>query len=246
MMVYLFDGSFEGLLTCVFEAWLLKKSEVSIQSQEMYKPSFLDETRFIQTVPEKFHRVFDSIPQKISKYALQAIYRAYLSEDPSAPQSIYRFLRIGYKIGSRVVHYIQDPSVNAVMTLNKKVGGEAHRFLGLLRFQEIVPGVFYAVIEPDHNITGLIAPHFTERLTAQPFLIHDKKRNICACYDGQELVITNEVPHFPNNRTASEDEYAALWRTFFKTIAISERKNPRTQMQFMPKKYWKNLAEMQD
>ena len=31
---------------------------------------------------------------------------------------------------------------------------------------------------------------------------------------------------------------------FFKTISIKERKNPRCQMQFMPKKYWKNLLEV--
>ena len=41
-----------------------------------------------------------------------------------------------------------------------------------------------------------------------------------------------------------EKEYQQLWKTFFQTIAIEERKNPRLQMQFMPKKYWKDLVEL--
>ena len=40
--------------------------------------------------------------------------------------------------------------------------------------------------------------------------------------------------------------YQELWKMFFKTISIKERKNPRYQMQFMPKKYWKDLNNFQD
>lgn len=118
--------------------------------------------------------------------------------------------------------------------------------MGLLRFQEISKGVFYAGYEPDHNITMLLAPHFSQRLACQPFIVHDRKRNLCAVFDGQEMIMTNRLPAIPVEKTGSEDEYAALWKAFFKTVAIQERKNPRTQMQFMPKKYWKNLIELQD
>jgi probable DNA metabolism protein len=36
-----------------------------------------------------------------------------------------------------------------------------------------------------------------------------------------------------------------LWQTFFRTIAIPERKNPRLQKSNMPAKYWKYLTEKQ-
>ena len=41
----------------------------------------------------------------------------------------------------------------------------------------------------------------------------------------------------------NEQIYQNLWKMFFKTIAIKERKNARCQMQFMPKKYWQDLIE---
>lgn len=50
------------------------------------------------------------------------------------------------------------------------------------------------------------------------------------------------IPEFTEN----EKMYQELWKMFFKTISIKERKNPRCQMQFMPKKYWKDLNNFQD
>lgn len=243
-MVYLFDGSFEGLLTCVFEAF--KDHRATIRDQKAYIPSFLDESRFVETDLEKFRRVYVSIPEKISQHAQEIIYRAYLSENEEAPDLILHFLRAGYKLGRKVENYIQDPQINAIMGLNKRVGFEVHRFTGLLRFAEITDGIFYAAYEPDHNITGLLAPHFTERLSCQPFIIHDKKRNLCAVFDGRELIMTDEAPVIPDGRTGTEDAYSALWKAFFKSVAIRERKNPRLQMQFVPKKYRKNLTEFQE
>ena len=45
----------------------------------------------------------------------------------------------------------------------------------------------------------------------------------------------------------SEDEiyFQNLWKCFYNTISIKERKNPRLQMQYMPKKYWQDLIEKQ-
>ena len=45
------------------------------------------------------------------------------------------------------------------------------------------------------------------------------------------------------NITEKEKEYQILWKTFFDTISIKERKNSRLQMQFMPQKYWQDLIE---
>ncbi|UZQ85236.1 TIGR03915 family putative DNA repair protein [Thermoclostridium stercorarium] len=245
-MVYLFDGSFEGLLTCVFEAYSSKERDVSIKNKATYIPSFLDEVKEIETDMGKFERVYLSIPKKISQRAQEIVYRAWLSEDENAPDLIYYFLRIGYKMGGRVTDYLQDQRISKIIDLDRKVGREAHRFLGLLRFKEVAEGIFYAGYEPDYNITILIAPHFVRRLSMQSFIIHDRKRNISAVFDGSELVITDKVPQVGDEKTVEEDEYAALWKAFFKSIAIKERKNPRAQMRFMPKKYWKNLTEMQD
>jgi probable DNA metabolism protein len=45
---------------------------------------------------------------------------------------------------------------------------------------------------------------------------------------------------------SQEEWFEDLWKTFHKTIAIKERTNKKCQQQFMPKKYWKNILEMEN
>lgn len=37
-----------------------------------------------------------------------------------------------------------------------------------------------------------------------------------------------------------------LWKSFFKVIGINDRKNKKVQINFMPKKYWEYIIEMED
>lgn len=43
----------------------------------------------------------------------------------------------------------------------------------------------------------------------------------------------------------TEQDFEDLWRTFFRHIEIDARKNPRCQMNMMPKYFWKDMTEMQ-
>ena len=130
--------------------------------------------------------------------------------------------------------------------MRKRALAECHKFKGLLRFQEISDNLCYASIHPDNNILEPIGHHFINRLSSINFIIHDKNRNICFVYNNKNYKIINgtyiNIPEFTEN----EKMYQELWKMFFKTIYIKERKNPRCQMQFMPKKYWKDLIEEPD
>ena len=55
----------------------------------------------------------------------------------------------------------------------------------------------------------------------------------------------DEIEEIENNTdNSNEDEYEKMWKTFIKAVTIKERKNLRCQRNFMPKKYWKNLLEV--
>lgn len=130
-----------------------------------------------------------------------------------------------------------------VMNMRRRSLGECHRLKGLLRFQEIGENLCYASIHPDNHILEPLGQHFIKRLPSMNFIIHDKNRDLCFLYNTKEYrIIDSQTIKIP---AISEDEkkYQELWKLFFKTIAIQERKNPRCQMQYMPKKYWKDLIE---
>ncbi|NLO99491.1 MAG: DUF4130 domain-containing protein, partial [Clostridiaceae bacterium] len=136
------------------------------------------------------------------------------------------------------------PDVLRVHDLAYKVSGEVHRFLGILRFKKLNSGLYYSKIEPDNNITMLIAEHFKERLSDQPWIIHDAKRNVFALYDTNQVIFTKEdISVYTDN--GADETFEELWKSYFKAIAIENRKNPKLQKQFLPRRYWKNLTEMQ-
>ena len=90
----------------------------------------------------------------------------------------------------------------------------------------------------------LIAEHFKERLSDQPWIIHDAKRNVFALYDTNQVIFTKEdISVYTDN--GADETFEELWKSYFKAIAIENRKNPKLQKQFLPRRYWKNLTEMQ-
>lgn len=243
-MFYLTDGSFEGILSAVFDAYENKVEPEAILSRDTFQMPLISEIKEIITDTEKSDRVYRAIMEKISRDAIEDVYRAYLSEHPDCGLIIYRYIRIGLKMGKKVSGFLQNPDVLKIHDLNFKVMGEAHLFIGLLRFKKLKSGIFYACYEPDHNITMLITEHFAERLSDQPWIIHDAKREIFALYNTEEVLFSSGMPPFADE-DHEEEEFELLWKKYFKAIAIESRKNPKLQKSFMPRRYWKHLAEKQ-
>ena len=72
--------------------------------------------------------------------------------------------------------------------------------------------------------------------------------NLLCIYDKKQsyLVSEDEFKLLNLNLSKTEKEIEILWQEFYKTIGIKERKNDRCRMNFMPKKYWKNILEVSD
>lgn len=244
MLYYIYDGSFFGLLTAIHEIYYRKEQPDGIilgQSSEIQL--FVDHYEVV-TDEVKAQKVYDSIYSKISYQALKNTYYSYLSEHPESGIWIYEYLKLGWKIGPKIDLNLTDERVHRIHGLCKKVGLERHRMLGLVRFQLLKFNIYYAAIEPDHNIVELIAPHFAKRMADQNWLIHDIKRNMAAVYNQKEWFLTDFT--LENKLELEENElfYQNLWKQYFKNIAISNRKNLKVQRAFMPQRYWKHLVEM--
>lgn len=244
MLVYVYDGSFEGLLTAVYEAYYRKQKPERLLPEKNLQSSFLDEYIHIVTDMEKSNRVYDSIRRKISAQTLENIYHVYLSDDPEAGTLIYNYLRLGWKIGGRIELHLSEDCVFKVHRICQRVTHETHKMMGFVRFQLVEGNIYYAPIEPDNNIVELLAPHFADRLADQNWVIHDVRREVAAVYNRSEWVLVNSVLEGLPAEDEKEKEYRELWKEFFNTITISNRFNPQLQKRLMPVRYWRHLTEM--
>lgn len=245
MNVFLYDGSFEGMMTCIYEGYYSGVEPEGIYSTYAYNDDLLHQKQFIITDPEKAFKVSKAIVEKLSEEFFHKIVNAFFSEDYDVGIYIYQLLRYGFKFGPEVIRHEADDRVSKVVKLSTAVSRETHLFVGLVRFVKLKGDVYYCQFGPTYNQVPLLAEHFSERMHNQVWVIHDINRNIAVFYDTHQWYI-NEF-YGLDEIDLSDDEilYQSLWKTFHKKIAIQERINPRLQRSFMPKKYWKHLIEMQ-
>jgi probable DNA metabolism protein len=243
MNYYIYDGSFPGLLTAIYDAFYREEKPDKILTMNKFKATLFGEKIKIKTELDKSDKVYGAIKDKISARSLRQVYLAYLSEEDNVELLIYKYLILGFKIGSKINNYLNHDIVDKLTKITRKVNREKHLILGLLRFKKLQGNIFYAPFEPDYNIITLIAPHFARRMADQYWIIHDKKRLIAVVFNKEEWVLT-DMDKPPDQKYHQEESYyQELWQGFFKSIAIENRKNSRLQRQYMPKRYWKYLVE---
>lgn len=242
-VIFLYDGSFYGLLTAVFEAYSRKTFPSGIESNENVQQALLCDYEYIETDFEKARRVEKTVKEKSSEKSLEYVYYAYLSNMDNKGFMIFNYIRACCKFGRRVNNYLTLDCVNSVLAAAKNVSNEAHLFKEFIRFAELKGGVYYAAIEPKNDVLPAIEHHFIHRYSSMPFLIHDKTHKKCLVYNGKESVIreTDIIPVL--EMSENERQYNDLWKCFFKEVEIKERHNERCQNTHLPKRFRKNMVE---
>ncbi len=255
MTTLVFDGSFEGLLTAVFETYELKIRTVKIVSSANFQPGLLDESMVIISDEEKSARVWKALLKKVSKDWGTRLYSCYLSEMSEAYQHIFDFIRYIFDNPKGAESNFGNPSVIALTKIAKSVSRERHRMKAFIRFQETVDGIYYAPIEPDFNVIPLISNFFKNRYADQKWIIYDIKRNYGIYYnlESVEEIKFDHQPNIKQNTKFLEDDlladkdvlYGLLWKDYFRSTNIPARKNMKLHIQHVPKRYWKYLTEKQ-
>lgn len=245
MHIYIYDGTFDGLLTVYFYAY--KDHDIdSICTQEQYQPTLHAIPKQCITEPDKAERIRNSIDAKLSHTVMYNLYLLYLSELPNCDLLGLQYLRLCYSQGIAINQAKQHPVIHQVEAYRYKVTRELNRIEGFLRFQKLDETTYYAKFSPDHNQLPLLKRHLETRFADQKWIVHDERRNCALVYNLQQSLLipfTAEDAHVLLD--GKEDDYIALFQRYFNTIAIKERTNKRLQDQYMPYRYRKYMPETQ-
>ncbi|WP_066505786.1 TIGR03915 family putative DNA repair protein [Rufibacter sp. DG15C] len=253
MHFYTYDGSFEGLLTVIFEAYERKAWPDQIGKEGETPPGIFAEHHFIPADEAKAKRVWEGLGKKLSKAAWENVYKAYLWEQPGFEMLIWQFVQLVFSSQQEgIEENFAEPCVQKMAQVGKQMFREKHRMEAFVRFQCTQDGLYVAPIQPDFNVLPLIVTHFEKRYADQQWLIYDVKRQYGAFYNGQfvELVSMEDgAPAFqkidlPRDILSGvEPLYQQLWQAYFDHVNIPERRNKKLHMRHMPKRYWKYLTE---
>ncbi len=253
-MQYIFDGTYYGLLTCVFDAFSKKEFDVKISSGQQFNSDMFAKPCYVQTDIQKGKRIVKALNRLLGAKNADIFFRAYLSEDPIAFQTIFNILMKGFSASFDILKDFGDKDILHFSQILKQVGREQHRMKAFVRFQKSNDGLYFALIGPDFNVLPLIAYFFKNRYSDQRWMIYDTKRNYGLMYD-LKSVFEVQLQQFDQNAVATsqssieldeeELKYQRLWKQYFKSTNIEARKNMKLHIQHVPKRYWKYLIEKQ-
>ncbi|PRX43749.1 TIGR03915 family putative DNA repair protein [Salegentibacter salegens] len=246
-----YDGTFNGLLTCIFISFEEKLSVISINPPDAINIDLFSENIQIITDRMKANRVWKGFKNLASARGQNAVYYAYLSEEPGIELEILKYFQHTFQHKKSIDGDFANPHVLKIAQTAKKVSREKHRMEAFVRFQLTKDTIYFATIEPDFNVLPLIKKHFSTRYSDQEWIIYDLKRKFGLYYN---LTTTNIINiDFAKNSGSSEEndyffdsheqDFQKLWKNYFKATTIKSRINTRLHQQHVPKRYWKYLIE---
>ncbi|MDR2587481.1 MAG: TIGR03915 family putative DNA repair protein [Coriobacteriales bacterium] len=241
--VYLYDGTLEGMLTAVFEAFARREAPLNVAQEHCLQQSLLCSYIPILTDAEKAERVQVGVINKLGERAYDNIKQVFLSDDGEKGGVIVRYLLYTMRKGRGSCAHLANPAVNAFEEVLRQVSKEAHYMLQFVRFAQLRNGVYFSRIEPKASVVPLIMGHFAARFNVQPFMIYDARHGLSGVFDTERWWLVDARDIQVPEQTMVEDAFQSLWQTFYDTIAIEERRNPTCQRNFMPKRFWGTMCE---
>ncbi len=213
------------LANCRVERGVLRRCNEAVRGIWRYEvPEIVS---ILKTVPEAVRGI---------------VYYFLLSDVDNKMCLLEEFLSLGIKTESQVLGNITNPIVHLFFKKARSVQRQIHKWKGMLRFKEIEGGYLYASFGSEFNILLPIARHFAERFNTERLIIHDLTRNKAVYVEDCKIYpmeLTDSVPQ----GSEGEKFFQEMWRLYFSTIGIEERKNIDLQNKCLPKKFQKWLCE---
>ncbi len=227
MIAYRYDGSFDGMLSCIFMTFARHETPDFIFTFDQPQATLLP-VRDILTEADKARRVENGIREKISEDAWGMVRDGFLCSLPDKETVLVRFVKLLFRYGKKVMTQYADPTVDALWKALRHMYGEAHLLKGFVRFSDH-DGVLVSVISPKNQVLPILAVHFSARFPGERFMIYDQNHKTGFIHTETERRFIEAQSLTLPEIGAEERAYRTLWRSYFHHMAIQERENPVCQ-----------------
>lgn len=243
MKIFLIDNNLTGLLCALYYSFVENIIPDQVIDKSIYQPQLDSLTINIPYNTENAQRVKIALYKYGGDDIMSHINVCLLSCDTKAISIAFAYAHLTLLLRKDISNMLSHKAVSDFSFTLQKVLHERHIMTGFIRFQESSHGVLYAKYQPDNDITQLLAPHFLRRLNDIPFIIHDIKRKKIAISNGKSIKI--QYTDLPANFNPSQNEKAIneLWKKYFRSVNIQERKNTKQQDNYFPRRYRKYCFE---
>lgn len=243
-MILVYDGTFEGFLSLVYEVYYKKLKPIKIY-KTLPNEMIFEEILELNTSKDNAIKVLNAIKTKFPKELIQRILNIFMCDSKEFELYLLEYIIIGFK-EVKQLYNINNSCVFYLNSLEKELFRNVHKLTGFVRFEELEDGTLYAKVESKFNVVYFLGKHFLKRFNNQNFIIHDLNRKLAFVkiqndFSVQEVAFFDE-PIYSSN----EQKFQKLWKSFFSAVTIKERINPKLQTQMVPLLYRTYMSEFFD
>ena len=243
MKIFIVENHIDGILSALYLSFTEKIIPDFIEDVSIFQPRFDGAIINVPTNTLNAERVKTALFKYGGDDIIYQMKICLMSSEHTALLYAFNYAYLTLKYRKDISNMFSNKAVSDFSYTLQKVLHERHILTGMIRFRESINGVLYARFSPDNNIVSLLAPHFLRRLGRIPFILHDVSRNKIAISDGNS--IKTDFTNLPANFTPAENEtkISELWKKYYGSVNIKERKNTRLQDNFFPRRYRKYCYE---
>ena len=231
-MILVYDGSFEGFLSLIYEVYYQK-----LKPKKIYKTlpneMIFEEIKEIETIEENSKKVLDSMKKIFPKDIVCKILNIFICDTKEFEMALLEYIILGFK-DTKQLFNINNSSIFYLESLEKELFRHVHKMTGFIRFEELEDGTLYAKIQTKFNVAYFLGKHFLKRFNNQNFIIHDIERKIAFVKIENNISIENIASFDAPTYSENEAKFQKLWSSFFNSVSIKERTNLKLQQNQVP------------
>lgn len=258
MYVFQCEDSIDGIFTGIYDAWASRYGHKNIQLSTDKSGEFMLFMEYVTVIPDfdKSRKVSRTLISRLGTDFYETVCKCAMADQSCRKLSmdkanaIYQAIVMALALpeGPKVLEYLGEPCITCIFELCRQTGNEAHHLLEFLRFAELQSGILYAKMHPKNDVLPILATHFTNRLPLENFIIYDATHQTAAVHCSSKDYIIVDASELNLDLTKEfsleEETFQNLWKAFFDAIAIEARKNPKLQIQNIPKRFWADTVEL--
>lgn len=262
------ESSTEALMTCMFVAFARKSAVEDVCLGSYIQPRLGQNVVAVSADMQAALRVKRSIQRSLGSDVWHAVMLACSTDDPAKPQALLRFLtasltdaRTGHckrcerrdtcahacsRIPSNnLLDQWSHPDIEPLLALYRQAINEIDRMRQFVRFEQVERDLWFARCNPSCSVVPYLMGHFARRFNTQRFVIYDEVHHMAGLSEqGRWQLVEMDSVEF-GSAVADEALAQSAWKRFYQAVSIDERYHPELRRNFMPKRLWKNITEMQ-
>ncbi|MBO4473427.1 MAG: DUF4130 domain-containing protein [Clostridiales bacterium] len=250
---YIFDGTFEGFLCCIYASYVRREVPMHIYVEEGL-PLLGETATWITTNWQQAQSVYVSLSKKIGIEAQDIVKEVFLTHQPNKEMLLFRYIRLGYQVGRAVISAEdweeavregrlserERQQAELVFTVLEAAGNykaEVKNIEGKLHFRSYTD-VMISCITPRNRVLPSLAKFFEKRFSDVNFLLYDKTHKMAAVHREEGTMVTLlksvKLPVLYDE----ENVYENLWKSWYDHLHIELPENPRYALNEMRTRLW--------